>query len=222
MKRILTLISFVALSFSAFSQLGKGSILLGGDLVFDTRKSEQEIAPFNEATRNYLLVQPTVGIAIRENFFVGATLRYGRSRDENKTSGYENTDEQVGAGVFLRKYQPLGKSGFFVFGQAGLNVDTRRIETIGVPAINDSRQRSHSIAIYVQPGISYEVSRRFQLETGLSNLAALSFYSDKTKTRSNSSSPYTDSNKSSGLSFSSSLSNTGNPFYFGFRVLLRK
>lgn len=222
MKKVITLFSFVAISASAFSQLGKGSILLGGDLVFDSRKSEQEIAPFNEGTRKYLLLQPTVGIAIRENLFAGATLRYGRSRDEQKLSGYENTDEQFGGGVFLRKYQPLGKSGFFVFGQAGLNLDFRRVETVAVLGVNDSRQRSQTVGIYVQPGISYEVSKRFQLETGLSNLATLSFYSEKTKTRTNSSSPYTDSNKASGVSFSSSLSNTGNPFYFGFRVLLRK
>jgi len=65
-------------------------------------------------------ITPVAGIAVKQNLVVGFSLSYAHNKDNLNTVNYETKSESYGAGIFIRKYVPLGK-GFYLFGETGLN-----------------------------------------------------------------------------------------------------
>ena len=79
--------------------------------------------------------------------------------------------------------------------------------------------KNWGVGLEIQPGISYAVSKKFQLEMALNNMANIGFNKSETKTIP--SAGETTVSKGQGFNFSSNLS-TGNYFNIGFRVFLAK
>lgn len=202
----------IAVLFSVLvnAQIKKGSVFLGGDISAATQKTET--GP-TTSKQSVVTISPVFGKAIKDNMVLGADLLYGHY-------DYESTSEQkvdiYGAGIFLRKYKPIGSSGFYIFlqGRAGYRLQKNEVDA-NTPAV--SVAKSHSVSLSIYPGLSYAVSKRLHLETGFNNLVSIA-YSKDTQTSGN---PVVSKSQSSGFSISSSLNNVSN-LYLGFRVLLSK
>ena len=106
---------FVLLTSVLHSQINKGSVLLGGNVGFSTNKAKD-----TSLENNSVSITPVAGIAVKQNLVVGFSLSYAHNKDNLNTVNYETKSESYGAGIFIRKYVPLGK-GFYLFGETGLN-----------------------------------------------------------------------------------------------------
>ncbi len=204
---------------SAHAQIGKRSVLLGGDLGFATQKTDESVVTDDKRKLNGFFISPTIGVAIRENLVVGGSINYRTQTDKSEAMDYRNKYDGYGAGVFVRKYKPIGKSGFYVFGQAGLGVQQTKQEVKNQGTSVVERSRTTSIAANAFPGISFAVSRKFHLESGFNNLITISYTGEK---REQGAMGNTSTYKSSGFGLTTSLSNAQSAFYVGFRVLLAK
>jgi hypothetical protein len=214
-----TLLSIVATLFFTITiqaQIKKGSVFLGGDLGGSTQKTKKDGLTTNN--QNGLNISPVFGKAIKENLILGADIGFGLY-ENNYSALNPSTDQRSNsyhAGVFLRKYKAIGKSGFSAFLQGKLSVEYNSIK-YDYSASNFDNRKRNTISVSTYPGISYTVSRRIQLETGFNNLLNLGYFTEKRDV--GSLSPYTE--KTNGISISSSLNNLSS-LYLGFRVLINK
>jgi len=166
-KNILPLCSFIFIVSSLNAQITKGSILLGGNIGFSDSKEKSN----NDLKLNSVSLSPAVGIAVQQNTIVGLQISYGHSKNSLATSPqYETTI--YGLEFFLRKYKSLGK-GFYLFGQGGLFYNYYGYKQFYTP--NESKQEQRYAGIDLYPGISYALTKRFQLEISLVNLFTLEY-----------------------------------------------
>ena len=216
MKKILLAVIAVSVFVcSANAQIKKGSVFLGGDIGASTQKTNYENGSDRESKG--LTIIPVFGKFVSDNLVVGGAMSFSRSKTINEfsiTSKYNS----YGAGLFIRKYKPIGKNGFYVFLEGGLNGNYLTTKSRGpMPQYNDEMKRT-SISLGANPGISFAVNKKLHLETGFNNLLAVSYFNEKRSQSSASSGPY----KENGFSIFSSLSNASSQLYLGFRVLLGK
>jgi hypothetical protein len=198
---LITVIAFTSLAASA--QINKGSILLGGNLGFSTQNNEE----FKSKSTN-LWIDLSAGRAIKQNLVAGFDLTY--NNNQTKSNDSTKTIQQFsGAGVFVRKYAPMGK-GFYLFGhgRAGAAYRTTKQELN-----NYDEGKGYNINLGVYPGISYEVNKKFHLEASLPGFLSINYGKDK-YTRENGS-----EYKHSAFSFSTSISNAV-AISIGLRVLI--
>src|SRR5690349_21291248 len=120
-KSLLLVLIAVSISTISFSQITKGSIFLGGDLGFSTQTSKN---PGGKTDQSGFNISPVFGKAVKENLVVGGRLNFAYAHIDNyEGPGSEFKSSTYGVGAFIRKYKPLGKSGFYLFLQGGINAD---------------------------------------------------------------------------------------------------
>lgn len=164
---LITVILFNSLSSSA--QINKGSIFLGGNLYFSSQKNEG----YKSKTTN-LGVNPSIGKAIKQNLVAGFDLNYS-NREYTNNDTAKTIQQFIGAGVFLRKYAPLGK-GFYLFGHARAGGSYNKTKQ----EFNYSDDgKGYSVGVNIYPGISYEVNKKLHLEAALGGLLYMSYSKDK-------------------------------------------
>lgn len=220
MKKI-TLLFFILSSVcttTVKAQIKKGSLFIGGNVGGSTQKTKN--SGTTVSSQNGLAISPVFGKAIKENLVVGADIAFVLSENNSSApnpslySNYRSTS--YGAGVFVRKYKQIAKSGFSIFLQGGFGGAYNSEEYESSPSYFDKRKR-YSIGVSAYPGVSYTVSKKLQLETGFNNLLALGYFTEKRDI--SGSSPYTE--KTNGISINSSLNNLSS-LYIGFRLLISK
>jgi hypothetical protein len=213
---------FAILSLTCFfyghAQISKGSIFLGGQINFNSQVTTYAAPGANNSNINSFNFSPAIGKAIKDNTVVGVDLNYVHTGYKQDISSYDQTSNMYGAGVFMRHYVLLGK-GFYVFGQGrfGASYNTGKATQ---PALNgpSDDMKGFSLNFGFYPGISYQVSKKLQLETGFNNLAFVNFqHSKDTQTGTGASPEFTTNNFSIGTSLNNLAS-----FTLGFRVLLSK
>ena len=208
MKRILFFSSLLVLLTSALNaQISKGSILLGGSIGFNKNKVED-----TDKESNSVSVMPAIGVAIKQNLVAGISLTYNGSKNTYNTPNSETKNDSYGASFFMRKYMTLGK-GFFLFGEGNLYYQTSK--NVYSYSGSENVQKSWGTGIYIYPGLSYAVSKRFHLETGLPQLANFGF--SKTKSISNGAT----TEKDKGVSFNVSAGSLST-ISLGFRFFFAK
>jgi len=215
MRKLLLSAMVLLLILSARAQIGRGSIFLGGDIGVYTQKVNYDSGSDLKGT--IINVFPVFGKFIKDNLVVGTNLGFSLSNSENDLY-IDNKITTYQAGVFIRKYKNIGASGFYIFGQGGLNIGYYKQESDAPDNAYDDEVKRTSISINAFPGISFAVSKRFHLETGFNNLVNLTYYDEKRDDNS----PNVTGYDSHGFGISSSLSNATSSFYLGFRVLLSK
>src|ERR1700748_1997091 len=110
-------ILFISISMVSNAQISQGSLLLGGDLSFNsqnTRTPQGSPSNYNATT---VTLNPSIGKAIKDNLVLGLILDYSHYSTNSENPGVPNTVTDYntyGAGVYLRKYFPVGKN-FSVF-----------------------------------------------------------------------------------------------------------
>jgi hypothetical protein len=220
MKKLhtLSLVLCSAISITGITQVNKGALFLGGSLSAGTYKDKYSLGTMEGKQTGFLISVP-FGIAIKDNLIAGVNTLYSQGKSKNLNGSVEASDANAFyAGIFVRKYRAIGKSGFSLFmqGDLGWSHSRSEIENIGTRSLGTTS----SITIGANPGISYAISRRFQLETGFSNLVSASYGWDKQTYYSGNTVTATD--EGSGFNVSTTIGNANANFYFGFRVLLNK
>src|SRR5687767_3268789 len=170
MKKIITLSSFFFyFSLSSFSQIIKGSVLLGGDFLAFTEK--QKINS-QEYARNGIYFSPLIGKAIKDNLIQGAYMQVGYEKNEYNQNYSLKKSNSYGAGIFLRKYSVI-KNDFYGFIQGNLGFLFAKYEYEYSSSVNENKQTS--VGINISPGLSYKISKKLHLEAGLRELASLGY-----------------------------------------------
>lgn len=213
MKKIILLFMMsVMLHLASFTQVSKGSLLLGGDLSIFIQ--EQKTLSGTANKNDGFSFSPLIGVATRQDIIQGGYLQIGSSKSTNNFSSAKTKTNNTGVGYFIRKYSII-KNNFsgFIQGNAGIGYSTSSFEI--QTAINKSKQTS--VGINVSPGLSYKVSQKLHLEAGLKNIASVSYQVTKNLIDNPG---INDVLRSTQVSLSSSLNNFSTNLYFGFRLLL--
>ena len=181
MKRKLLLSFFIATITCTLSQaqIKKGSIFLGGNVSFSTTKEKRE-APLNDGKYTDVTIYPAWGKALKDNLIVGVDILYSfHESNPYDPTGQSSNYIAIGAGLFIRKYAPLGK-GFYLFGQGRLGAagSSQKYDSQYTPGA--FKVKGYSVTAGFYPGISYAISNKLHVETGFANLVNIYFTHSKT------------------------------------------
>lgn len=175
MKKVITLsvTSVFCFVIAASAQINKGSLMLGGTFggSFSNVKNPDTVA----TKVNTVSIQPALGFAVDTNTIVGFSLLYASGK--NDYFSYQMESNSFGAGVFLRKYKPLGNS-FYLFGEGGINYahGNYNYSTYNNTG-GEYDSKSDAVTLYLTPGVAYSLTRSLQIEAGLQNLLSVTYAS---------------------------------------------
>ncbi|HXD79569.1 MAG TPA: hypothetical protein VN616_17255 [Puia sp.] len=174
MKKIPLLFSFLLIAFFSQAQIDKGTILLGGDISLSTYSAHSSSGAPPKYQENVFYVDPSIGLAVRNNFVLGLDLGLGyESRPVE--NGYKDNNYQ--AGVFLRQYKFLG-SGSCFFGATELAFgynDLTQDQSVGYR----QDERTTSAELSFAPGVAYALNHRWQLEVVFPQVLDLTYSHQK-------------------------------------------
>jgi hypothetical protein len=215
MKKIPALLPVLLWSLFANSQVLKNSVLLGGQLSFNsgatTYNNNQPDTENKGAT-----FQVSAGKAIKDNQVFGINLSFNPSSADGLYNGseyYKIKMKYYSGGVYYRNYRLLAKDFYFFaemnasyFGSSQNNTDTSGKE------IYKSNQNGGMVAL--APGISYRLFKKMFLELSIPNIITAQYSTTKTTNENFES-------KQNQFAINSSL-NSGNLGYLGvgFRFIL--
>lgn len=217
MKKLHTL-SFSILLLSSVivqAQVNKGAILLGGSIGGSDYKTKY---PNSEIKQSFINVSPAFGIAIKDNLVLGLNtgFSWGKS-DDNSPGSIDSKSDLYSAYIFLRKYKAIGKNGFSIFVQGNAGSSYAKLENNGFASSSIAKRTL--IGVSANPGISYAISKKFQLETGFNNVVGINWSTEKVT---NNNGGIISESKTNGFDVSTNISSFTSSFYVGFRVLLNK
>ncbi|MDR3716245.1 MAG: outer membrane beta-barrel protein [Puia sp.] len=177
-KHFYLLSACVAVCMISQAQINPGAILIGGSVSFNDESTNQANGLATKSTA--FSINPYFGKAIRQNLIVGFDLLYDHSHSGNNVPDLTGND--YGLGVFVRKYKYLGNR-FYLFGQTRLGgtygkTSSKSADNLG--NIDEADTKSYSVSLGFMPGISYAISRKWQVEATLPNLAYIEYTHGKT------------------------------------------
>jgi hypothetical protein len=208
-KILLSFAILLFISIAANAQISEGKYLLGGSFSYDN----SELSSNNTITSNIQF-----GKVIKENTVVGVVGSVYGAKTHSGNSVFKVYN--YSAGVFYRKYKPLGKNFYFL-----QEVDAVYQHSRGYNYFYNGNEtlssKSNGGMISYIPGISYSVTKRMQIELTMPNLANISFANHKTidKLLPAGASPQKANVFSANINLNSSLLSN---FGIGFKFLLGK
>lgn len=194
------------------AQISKGSILLGGSFGLSTTKDQTGNV---ESKQNNFYFSPAAGVAVKQNLIAGGDLLFNYS--EYPAQNGKQFYRTYGAGFFMRKYVPVANR-FYVFGQVRAGVSSFN-NTLADLVDYRSKQTGWGLNVSFNPGISYAINNKWQLEAGFNDMAYLNYQHQKTQTNSFGGTVITKRNS---FSAGSNLNNFSSSLFIGFRFLLNK
>ncbi len=157
MKQIkLLTITILLITTTSYAQINKGSTALGGNLSFTTTTIDYYST--GKQKQSDIIIAPSLMIVNKDNRAMGFNLYY--SHLNAVPAGKSNT---YGAGVFLRQYKLLGK-GFYAFVHEALSYNYGKGSVDSSMNYSFVNNISNDINLTINPGIAYDLSKRFQLE----------------------------------------------------------
>lgn len=218
----LFLIAFIMIS-AVNGQIQKGTTVWGGNIGFNTQKYDPGPGGGSINTNRSFNVAPLFAKAIKQNFIVGGDVTYGNSFNKQESSAnavYKTDNNSYGIGAFIRGYKNLGNSGFYLFLQSrlGANVTKGKTSNTGNPGpVMKSDNNGFDIRLNLYPGVSYAITPKMHIETGLNDLFQVGYGNSKTTSGNQTSETKTKSsgfNAGIGLG-SSTLWTVGVKFFLG-------
>jgi hypothetical protein len=199
------------------AQIKKGSLLLGGSVGFNQIKSKGDASAVSTIKTNTVTISPSVGVALKENLVAGVRFNYMKYTQKSNydVANYLNTDiKNYGGGIFLRGYVPVINR-LYVFGEGSATyTDVKQTSIQGYYTSKQERKiKGWNTGLSFTPGISYGVSKKFQIEGGFNSLFSATYAKSKTT--------YNDNPAGTLESFSAGISQDDESmFYVGFRFIL--
>lgn len=217
--KIMLPVILLLITVCANAQIKKGATFIGGDLsayYYEAKNLDSNHVGWKSATYNF---NPSIGRAVKDNLIVGVRLAGSFFHNLTYDVFVDDKGYSVGAGIWLRKYQSIGKS-FYLFVDAGLNGQSmNRKRTDRQRPGYYYKENGYSINITAYPGVSYKIKNNLFLEVALYNLGSLSYGKTNTEEL------YPGGNVNKGVitsfSFASNISN-GAPLQVGMRWIIAK
>ena len=155
------------------AQIKKGNLFIGGEFQLGISKST------NGNTNNGIIrytsfgISPSIGWVTKDNLVVGASIVTNFSSSNYSNSDSYSKSNRIGAGFWVRKYLPLGKS-FYLFGNGMLSVQS--LYSINSnPQPGYYKEKGYAINAFLVPGIAYQINKSLFLEAALNNLVMLGY-----------------------------------------------
>lgn len=210
---LLTICLFI--SSLVHAQINKGAIFIGGDLgIYGSNTSSENPNEYASKSNQYYFY-PSVGKAVKDNIVVGGNLLLSFTNSTQQPYNNKSKTNRIGAGIFIRKYLPIGKS-FYLFGNAALNGQSI-YNNYSTPQIPTRKETGYAIGATLIPGVSYQLNNCLFLEVALSNLITLGYQQLNAQDENAGGGIYKSSSKS--FNFSSSLG-SGVPLQVGLRWMI--
>jgi len=181
MKRLYLSSCLLFAGFLSQAQISKGTVLLGGDINFQTYKDEINSGNVPQTVttskQTGFFFQPSVGKAIKDDLVLGFDLDFGYSSTPGQTGSQFNED---GAGIFMRKYKGLGNR-FYLFGESDLAFSYTDQQNNFLPGTEPSftEDKGYSISLTFTPGVAYAVDRKWLVEIDLPSLLYANYSQSK-------------------------------------------
>jgi hypothetical protein len=161
------------LSMLVHAQIKKGGVFIGGDVALYGTKTNSENPADYTSKNNLYNFYPSIGWTVKENVVVGGNLLLSFSNNTQQSGNYNTKGNRIGAGIFIRKYLPIGKS-FYLFGNAALNAQSI-YSKYTTPQTYYKKETGYAIDATLIPGISYQLNKSLFLEVALNNLITLGY-----------------------------------------------
>lgn len=161
-KLFLSVFAVAALAFNTQAQTEKGKIMLGGNLAFDSQKSDFDNAKSNTSFE----IVPSVGYFVADNIAVGTGVGY--SFDKNIGTA---KSEAFVVSPFGRYYTNLSDQ-FKFFGQ--LSVPMEFGSRTAIDAAGDEGAKignSTQIGVALSPGFAFFPTKKIGIELALNGLS---------------------------------------------------
>ena len=204
---LLSLLFVCSLAVTTQAQIRKGATWLGGQAGY--RHTSEETSSSSKNIQSTFNISPAVGKAVKDNLIVGISASYTHGKNKSGAAVMSKYNS-YGGGVFVRKYVPVIDR-LYIFGDASAFFSTSRTNQ---DYSTTDRIKAWNAGIGITPGLSYTVTNKFQIETGVSSLFS-TMYEKRTL-------------KQGGSEAKSDSFNTGvfldnkSQVYIGFRILLNK
>jgi hypothetical protein len=192
---------------SAVAQFQKGDRLLGVSFGISSGKQQQEGNPNGKSKQFSTSLFFNYGFATNDNTVWGGFIAPTYSSISNGLIPNEQKINGLGGsvGVFVRKYQSLGKN-FYLFGQGEFSAGyTSQKTTYQTPSQTKTTGKQKNITLSFSPGLSYLYNKRWFFELQFQNLANLSYSYSRNKIENPGFATMTTSSSNFGLSSSMSL-----------------
>lgn len=161
-KLLLSLVAVSALAFSTQAQTQKGQFIVGGNVAFDTNKSDADGAKSNTSFR----IVPSVGYFVSDNIAVGTGVGYSYDKTVNR---FENQAFVVSP--FGRYYANLSES-FKFFGQLSVPMEFGTVKSVDAEGkVGDKLGSSTNIGVALSPGFAFFPTKRIGIEFGVNGLS---------------------------------------------------
>jgi hypothetical protein len=166
------------------AQINKGSVLLGGSIGYNKGKSATWQQDIKIKT---FIFSPAVGVAVKENLVVGARIDYLKQTQNSQNDAYYTNKQAIetknyGGGLFVRGYVPVINR-LYVFGEGTASYTVLRETNTQTSNYNDKQVRKtkgYSTGLSFTPGVSFAVTKKFQIEGGFNSLFNVSYLKSKT------------------------------------------
>jgi hypothetical protein len=161
-KLLLSLLAVSALAFTTQAQTEKGKIMLGGNLAFDSQKSDAANAKANTSFE----IVPSVGYFVSDNVAVGTGVGY--SYDKNlsvaRTSAFV-------VSPFGRYYTNISDS-FKFFGQLSVPMAFGNSKAVDAEGnVGNKIGSTTQIGVALAPGFAFFPSKKIGIEFALNGLS---------------------------------------------------
>ena len=220
--------ALLLICFATTAQINKGSVLVGGDIIYLSNSYQAENVLANSELKSRsssFLISPMIGFAVKDNLLFGFGFGYSNNTTKNKSI----TDQErivktktnnYSLSVWGRKFYPISKS-FYFFLQGGLTGGIGRRNDKNDPVnFNNITENSFKIGVNAYPGISYQLRKNFILDAALNNLLSLNY--EQRKTDEKITNAVTNSRTNTSFNLSSSIANGSNPLKIGVRWIIPK
>jgi len=199
------------------AQINKNSVLLGGQLTY--YNSKVQIERLHQKSESGV-IGISMGKAVKENKVVGINFTFSPIRQNNYPVIGDTTNlryNRFDIGGFYREYKKIAKD-FYFFTEIDIAFITAKQTEHYKTAAADVEANQRGGVIWLTPGISYQVFKKWQLELTIPNLLTMQYLTTKIQ----SSLPQIKNEKlEQFLFYSSTTNNTGLGFLgVGFRFIL--
>ena len=163
----------MTLVIAGFANAQKGTVLVGGNIGYDTSKHENAAM---QVTQNLFGIYPKVGYQFHDNWSVGVALGFSSSRAESGTNSFLNAyslekEKRFSGGVFARYTKPLSET-FSVFADLDLGMQNAKFDrtTRDFEGSSSTSIKGNGVYVGITPALFINFKKGFGLNFSIGGL----------------------------------------------------
>ncbi|MET1054519.1 MAG: outer membrane beta-barrel protein [Pedobacter sp.] len=170
-KLLLSLLAVSALAFTTQAQTEKGNFMVGGDVEFNSNKTDGD----PKSDINFTVI-PSVGYFIAKDIAVGTGIGYQFSKTYsyatiNPTTGFSNKTNTFVVSPFVRGYKGINDQ-FKFFGQLSVPMQFGNTKLGDVNGDNFTKvSKNNNVGVALSPGFAFFPSKKFGIEFSVNGIS---------------------------------------------------